>query len=356
MGLVYTFPEDNLKTLLSGLSAIDHKKLDIHDIESAYRFIKSYGFDMNDAGDTEDVWYYHRKAVSLLREHLMEAGEVIPEELADPVKLQDVGQLLICASQTGRPAIQRWACAILRVMHAFIHIQNDIFSQFSDQIQEQVLRRYKEYILEDPIMGITLGNQKCIDQISLQKFEIKPFKRTSSSVIKLLSKPHAVAFTLLDRMGVRFVTKTMFDAFRVVRFLVHENIVSLPNVMPDQSNNTLYPANLFMDVIEKMNFLDSPEAVENEMIKRLETADGSGFLVKKNEFSSSDYRFMKFISRQLIEAEVGGKIIHFFFPYEVQIMDYRTHIQNLSGEKAHDEYKKRQKLAARVRVLREELV
>ncbi len=365
MGLRFAFPEESLNTILYGVSAIDHRRLEIHDLEHAYRFVLSYGFDLNKAKDIEEVWYYHRKAVSLIREHLLEEKEIIPDVLTDPAKLQDICHLLIAASSSSDIAEakehQRWACAILRVMHAFAHIQNDIFSQFSDQIQEQVLRRYKEFIVEDPVMGVTFGNTKSIDQISLHKFDIKPFKRTSSSVIKLLSKPKAVAFSLLDRLGVRFVTKNTVDAFRVIRFLVNEHIISLPNVMPEQSNNTLYPANLFLELAKKNEQsadrasgqkFETYEDLDKEMIQKIkQSPDRAEFLVKKNDFSSDDYKFMKFIARQLIQVEHGGKPVHFFFPYEVQILDYTTYIKNLSGEKAHDEYKKRQKLAARKRTI-----
>src|SRR5262249_22787870 len=148
--LRFQFDPDTLRTLVSGVSAIDHKKLDIQDLVSAHKFVLSYGFDLNRAEDLEEIWFYHRKAISILREHLLEEGENIPENLADPTKLQDFGNLLILASGTSEN--QKWACAILRVMHVYAHLQNDIYSQFSDEIQNQVLRRFKEFIVEDPIV------------------------------------------------------------------------------------------------------------------------------------------------------------------------------------------------------------
>ncbi|MEQ1875844.1 MAG: TIGR04552 family protein, partial [Bdellovibrionia bacterium] len=62
------------------------------------------------------------------------------------------------------------------------------------------------------------------------------------------------------------------------------------------------------------------------------------------------YRAIKFIARRLIEIEKPEKF-HFFFPYEVQIVDYDTYLKNLSGPEAHEQYKKRQREAARRRVL-----
>ncbi|MEO0336794.1 MAG: hypothetical protein AAF202_10385 [Pseudomonadota bacterium] len=73
-----------------------------------------------------------------------------------------------------------------------------------------------------------------------------------------------------------------------------------------------------------------------------------------NQFSSQDYRFIKFITRKLIRIPAGNEEsspFSFFYPYEVQIVDYETYLQNLSGGASHAEYKKRQKRKARMRVL-----
>lgn len=342
--------EQNLRTVLSGDSAIDFNRLEISNLEHANQFIQSYGYNATKSEDVEEIWGIHRKSVSLIREHLMEEGERIPDELADPSLLGEIGNLLVLASQKSESGVsaenQRWACAILKVMHAYAHVKNDLFSQFSDQIQDQVLKRFKNHITEDPAFGIRLGTGE--GAIALHKFDVKPFKRTSSSVIKLLSKKQAVAINLLDRLGIRFVTKNIFDAFRVTDFLLKENVVNFPNVMPEQSHNNLYPVNL---LLEAMKENPNAENVNDILQKKIENSQvRAEFKVKENEFSSSNYRFMKFISRQLIEVELGGKAIHFFFPFEVQIVDYETYIANLSGPEAHDEYKKRQKVAARLRV------
>lgn len=348
MGLSFlnsAISEQNLRTVLSGDSAIDFSRLEIPNLDSANKFIQSYGYNASKSEDVEELWGIHRKAVSLLREHLMEEGEKIPDELGDPSLLGEVGNLLVLASLPESEK-QRWACAILKVMHAYAHVKNDLFSQFSDQIQDQILRRFKNHIVEDPAFGVKLGSGE--SAISLHKFEVKPFKRSSSSVIKLLSKKNAVAINLLDRLGIRIVTKNVFDAFKTIDFLLKENIVNFPNVMPEQSHNNIYPVNLFLEVMR-----DHPNAENINQIlqqKLEESQSRAEFKVKENEFSASDYRFMKFISRQLIEVELGAKVIHFFFPFEVQVVDYEAYISNLSGPQAHEQYKKRQKVAARLRV------
>jgi uncharacterized protein (TIGR04562 family) len=348
MGLKFSISEQNLRTVLSGDSAIDLEHLEISSLNQANEFLKSYGYDITHPEDSEELWGVHRKSISLLREHLMDDNEKIPEELSDPALLGEIGNLLLVASSVSNLDNQKWACAILKVMHAYTHVKNDLFSQFSDTIQEQVLKRFKRHVVEDTATGVRLGAGD--EAIYLHKFDVKPFKRTSSSVIKLLSKKQAVAISLLDRLGIRFVTKNIFDSFLVINFLVKENIISFPNVMPEQSHNNLYPVNLFLDVarnLSQYNRDNINEALFEKLKVNSETAE---YRVKENHFSSENYRFMKFISRQLIEIELGGKNIHFFFPFEVQIMDYETYIRNLSGAQAHEEYKKRQKLAARLRV------
>lgn len=346
MGLNFSISEQNLKTVLSGDSAIDFTHLEILNLESANQFIQSYGFNSSKSEDAEELWGIHRKSVSILREHLLEDGEKIPDELGDPSLLGEIGNLLVIASQKENSENQRWACAILKVMHAYAHVKNDLFSQFSDQIQEQILKRFKDHIVEDPAFGVKLGAGE--SAISLHKFDVKPFKRSSSSVIKLLSKKNAVAINLLDRLGIRIVTKNIFDSFRVIDYLLKENIVSFPNVMPEQSHNNVYPLNLLLEAVRNHPDIKNINQILHE--KLIEEEDRAEFKVKENAFSSSEYKFMKFISRQLIEVELGGRVIHFFFPYEVQVLDYETFIGNLSGPQAHDKYKKRQKTAARLRV------
>lgn len=346
----YSLSEPYLRGILSGNSIIDMPTLDLTTKDQADSFIRTYGYDLNHNEDLEEIWGIHRKAVSLLREHLLEDGEKIPDELADPTLLVDISNLLLIASNPQSGENRSWACAILKVMHAFCHIQNDLFSQYSDQIQEQVLKNFKNHINEDPAVGVSLGQGE--GRIGLYKYEVKPFKRSSSSVIKLLSKRQAVAISLLDRLGVRFVTKNIFDCFKVLEYLLKENVISLPNIMPEQSNNSLYPINLFLETLPllKGEDMDSQKAQEILNEKLQYSFSTPEYLIKENKFSSDDFKFIKFVCRHLVELEMGGKTVHFFFPYEIQLVDYESYIKNLSGAQAHEEYKKRQKQAARLRV------
>jgi uncharacterized protein (TIGR04552 family) len=99
-----------------------------------------------------------------------------------------------------------------------------------------------------------------------------------------------------------------------------------------------------------------PAEIEERLNQRLEQArERAEYLEKANEFSGKEYRFIKFINRKLVTVNVGEnerrQKFRFFYPYEIQVMDYNTYVNTLSGPMAHDEYKARQRKRARERVL-----
>lgn len=353
----YKFPLTNLQSLIGGLTALDVPKLTIQSLDEAKAFVRAYGFDPDSEKDIQRLWIYHRRAVTFIQTELLEESESFPDALSDPNQLKDLNYLLIYASTHDQRemSLQRWACATLKVMHVMVHLDNDLFTHYNTAIQDQILKPYQNMIFKDPVHGTYLGSPNDLESIGLKKFDIKPFKTSKSSVTKLLAKPEEVAFTLLDKMGVRFVTKHLYDVFRVLRFLIDEHLVSFPHVISDQSNNTLYPINLFYEVVEgltKEMDLTSAELDELLKAKMEEAKERAEFRQKLNTFSSMDYKFIKFITRTLIRVPLAdGTEFTFFYPYEVQIVDYETYLKNLSGTASHDEYKTRQKRRARLRVL-----
>jgi uncharacterized protein (TIGR04562 family) len=248
-------------------------------------------------------------------------------------------------------------------MHVYVHLRYDLFGAFRNEIQTQILNPLQNAIVADDISGsFVLGANAPHGDVQLHKFEIKPFKTTASSVIKLLARPERVALTLLDKLGVRIITKSVYDSFRAVRFLVENHLVSYPHIIPDQSNNTLYPINLFMEVMEELKVRErenldcSRSFVQALLEERLKSAqERAQYLEKANQFSGPEYKFVKFINRKLVTVAVGAgtdeRAFRFFYPYEIQVMDQETYSRNLSGPMAHDEYKARQRRRARQRVL-----
>lgn len=356
----FSFDPIVFNSLVGGLTSLEIPKLNVQSLDDAKKYINNYGYDIDNEEENKRLWAYHRRAVTFIQTELLNEGESIPEVLSDPNQLKNIAYLLIYASTKGdfrETSLQRWSCAILKVTHALVHLENDLFFQFSKEIQDQIFKPIQEHVYSDSILGTFLGSSSSGQSIPLKKFAIKPFKRSDSSVTKLLAKPEMVAFTILDKMGVRFVTKHLFDVFRVMRYLVENHVVSLPHNVPDQSNNTLYPLNYFFEVIETLvHGKDySPEDLDLLLKEKLEKSgvESAEFLKKENNFTSANYKFLKFITRRLIKIQMPNesKPMTFFYPYEIQIMDYQTYLDNMQGSSSHDEYKLRQKRKARARVL-----
>lgn len=352
----FDFDENILASIVGGRSALDLPQLRFKTTDECRDFIKGYGVDLSEDAQVEKLWYYHRRALVLLTEKLGFSQDEIPGVLKDRKQLQDITQLLLFASSS-RPQekdLQRWSCALLRAMHVFVHAENDLFSSFSEEIQKQILSPFQHCLVTDGSSGTTFlrSTKDEGEGIALQGFEIKPFKTSSSTVIKLLAKPDAFAMSVFDKLGVRFITKTIFDTFRVIRFLTEENLISFPHIMADQSSNNLYPADLFVQVCRDLVKMgkDLPEAEIQRIFQKAyaDNKDQYNLVRKDNHFSGDDYRFIKFISRRMVRVP-GGLV--FFYPYEVQLMDAETHHQIMSGPSRHQAYKDRQKLAARARVL-----
>lgn len=371
MNIDFSFQTPVFNCVVGGVSVLDIPRLNVSDKDQARQFVLAYGYDLNAFSDREQLWASYQRAISMIQDHLLESNEKIPAEIATQEALGDLGQLLIFASEKSLESreLRKWACAILRVMHVYVHLKNDLFSAFNDEIQGQILNPIQESI-ESVNDKIILGRSHRFGDVELSKFNIKPFKTTSSSVIKLLARPERVALTLLDKLGVRFVTSNVFDSFRVIRFLVEHHIISFAHIIPDQSNNTLYPLNTFLEVMKEVEAenkiisnADWPGR-EAELEERLseslkKSKDQAQYLEKENQFSGDGYKFIKFINRKLITVNVGigqnARPFRFFYPYEIQIMDHATFLKNQSGPMAHDEYKSRQRIKARERVFGDHL-
>ncbi len=366
----FDFDAAMMTSVAGGKSVIDLPRLAVQTEAQAAAFIEAYGFRLEDPKDLNQLWYFYRRALVLIEERLGFKIDEIPEVLRDRKNFEDPRQLLLWASSANPQdrELQKWSCAILRAIHVFVHAENNIFSSFSEEIQKQILTPFQERIFTEGTTGTVYlkapeappgTTHVGEDEIALAGFEIKPFKTSASTVIKLLAKPDAVAMNVLDKLGMRFVTRSVFDTFRVIRFLIEHNLMSFPHIMPDQSTNNLYPAEFFCEVVAEIGRERprlSDDELEAELRRRLDFAGASlPMLRKENSFSGEDYRFIKFIARKLIRVPMGEgskrEDFSFFFPYEVQILDAASMERHLSGPSDHQKYKDRQRHAARKRLM-----
>ncbi len=345
--------------MIGGVSVLDAPRLSVRDVDQACEFVRSYGYDWDNKEDQALITSYVRQAVAFLQDRFVEEGEAPIIDFFNNNEIHDVRHLLVAASNrdSDYQILQKWACATLKVMHIISHLNNDLSSIFDDEIREQILSPIQSFVSEDSIQGATfLQNEH--EKIRLNKFEFKPKKNQASGIIKLLAKRKLVALNILDRIGVRFVTKNTFDIFKVLRFLVNNSLVSYPHCIVNEAVNTVYPTNLFLEVMDtlraKNSMLNAKEISELLDKKLVEQGDQAEFQNKDNVFTDPDYKFIKFISRKLIKINVerNGKKeqVRFFYPFEVQIMGYQTFLNNMRGPLSHEEYKKRQEKAARLRL------
>ena len=351
----FSFDPDILNTIAGGRSVLDMTRLQVKSLDSANAFLKTYGFDIEQPGQLETLWQQHRRALVLMTERLGFKEAEIPLEVQDRKVLSDIRNLLLYASQTENPELLKWSCAVLRCMHVFIHAENDLFSFFAKEIQEQILNSFEPFVHNSGDQ-VSLNGQVFPDEkIPLTHFQTKPFKNTSSAVIKLLARPDALAMRVFDKIGIRFVTHSVYDSFQVLRFLVQENMVSFPHIMPDQSSNNVYPVELFLKVCEKLkkNKNATPEQINQLFSEELEASGDSALFRKSNEQTDLNFKFIKFISRQLIRIknESMGNGFHFFYPFEIQIMDQSSYALASAGPTEHNAYKNRQIQAAATRIM-----
>lgn len=352
----YFFDESSLAVVAGGASALDRPNLHVHSLEEAESFLKSYGYNIHNHENLERLWYFHRRAMVLMQEKLKIDMTSLPEVLRSKEHLIDIRKLLIYASQNEDKNLQRWSCALLRCMHVFVHSETDLFSFFSQEIQTQILAPFEQSIVQEEKLFLKAYKKESHPKVELIGFQTKPFKTSSSTVIKLLAKPDAVAMKIFDKIGVRFITKTVFDSFQVIRFLVEENLISFPQIMPDQSSNNMYPVEEFLAVCQKLQKKHgheqklSSDKIDRLLMSKLKSSQSAflGLFRKENPFSSQDFKYIKFITRKLIQIEANGpgKTFSFFYPFEVQILNEAAHKKMQSGESEHASYKNRQVDAA----------
>lgn len=384
----FEFPWPSVKVVLEGSSILDVPRLELKTMEEATTFVQAYGFNTNHPEDLDTIWSFFDEAVVFVERVLQDSQHPkIPEHLRSRKAITDVRRLLLIASdRTGNPD-QVYACALLRVMHVFIHLAYDPRLKFFHQMQTQVLSRLDKYLYTDVNSGATyLGKKEEGSGIKLLFFKKKERKDRDREVIKLLHKADSVVEEIYDRVGIRLVTETKIEALKAVRLLLEKNIISLPNIRPGRSRNplidlkrTIFEMDRIVAHIQKNK---EPAPYVEKMIRRLERRISTRRLGRSliNPHSSEHYKAIQFTARELVkvrnplhqvytnlqkqlESIPGGMQIlgetfpsvptpfeYGFFPYEIQIMDVKAYADSIFGKSNHEEYRRKQLEAARCRV------
>lgn len=382
-----------LEVLISDTSPIDLSRMPLEDSIDAFCLLKSYGYDLDNAEDAEQVERIRREAIRFIQRNFVDtlSDAFEPLEIPTEIKAAGVLDLLLKASGKRRTGTQKWACALLRVMHTLAHVVSDLSLHFFPSIQDQILGPYYNHIRPDNEQ-MWLGEDPEF-RLPLVDFQVKAGKDRDSALLKLLHKPENVAADLFDRIGVRFVTRDRLDAILVLHYLREKHLVAFPNVKPSRSVNTLIDIEKFRENFRdyygrylsgKTSFEDFEHSLRHsaQFHDTLSSSQISN-LFERNPYTSGQYRSIQFTVRQLVrlvnplysfmdqiedaletmdeETRMSPQFRHpleharphyrFFFPYEIQIVDVETHANNMHGQASHDTYKQRQLQTARKRVL-----
>jgi uncharacterized protein (TIGR04562 family) len=385
---------DVVELMLHGKSAIDsHQGLPPRTLESANRFLWFYGYDLENPIETAEVMGNYQEALRFIKKYFLKPENPTGASLEIPkvfYEITDLRELVLFSSNkafeyTDR---QRWACAILRVMHTISHLDKDLRHDYYASIQHQILDRfYKEIHNTDG--KLFFGDPKSGQAVELVKYETKPRKTRDSAILKLLHKPENVAEDIFDQVGIRFVVKESVDVIRVLKILSDRYIIMPMNIRPSRSRNTLFDPYLYRRTWRKARsdvqkgYLTSPAEVDTLIDRALSEGSQDQSKVVVNPFSSSSYRSIQFTCRQLVkyrnpiyedlknlrnavkkidEPEIQkladrvdlsrlAREQRFFYPFEVQIFDFKNYQEAENGRASHTVYKAAQVQACMRRVL-----
>ncbi|EQC43337.1 TIGR04552 family protein [Bacteriovorax sp. Seq25_V] len=392
----YIFDWDLFNVVVGGKSALDSRFLisQIFNVEQVNSFLKGYGLDPNDPVSRAELFGNFQEAMQFIRRYFLKEGDAEGLDLKIPNSLYmitDVRDLFLMATGNSESDHEErlWAEIILKVMHTILHADKDLRSNYFNIIQTQIFDRFYKYLHRDSDNNLFLKRGEY--EIPLIDFETKSKKTRDSVIIKLLHKAENVAEELFDRVGIRFVTKSKFDCINVVKFLIENNVVIPHNIKPSRSVNTIIDLEKFKKSysgIVKMairNNLSEDRflAAVNREINECYFFQGTES--ERNAHTSKNYQSIQFTCRQLVkyknpflteflsirkeakkdaESPISQRILNldtsliardvrFFYPYEVQVVDEQSHIQNTQGEASHIEYKKAQRRSAMKRVFKE---
>lgn len=388
----HDFSWEILRFILEGSSPIDLPALALMNRDEASQFLLHYGYDLDDDEDREVAWRVHLEAVAFIKRYFSadpsdpkEPPLVVPGEVERPNDLRD---LLVWASERDGSDRQAWACAVLRLMHTISHVNHTMRTEFFPEIKRQILDRFKQHVYQDPDGKLFLGRGPLA--VPLLGIYYKEEKSRDSLILKLLHKPHNVAEMIHDRLGVKMITPSRFEALRALRYMRQNNLILFVNVTPGRSRNTLVDLDHFRDLYEQITEGLTGLSEEKRDLEFLELlrqrSEELGDLDSRieNPFTSPEYRSIQFTAQQLVKLDSPGfqrarrmrvqlekyhlgpdlegllrelegpqeeRELRLFFPLEVQILDEENYRRSLDGAASHAEYKQRQLKAARVRVM-----
>lgn len=393
----YAFNWETFDVVCSGKSSLDAKNYltELYDKNQVANFLNGYGFNIDDPVENAELFGIFQEALQFIKRYFLIEGNPEGLDLRIPnylYSITNISELFLAATGNSNYKLKTeeslWAGVILKVMHTILHADKDLRARYFSTIQQQIFDRFYKFIHRDGENRLFMKNEAGTT-IPLYDFQTKAKKTRDSVIIKLLHKQENVAEELFDRIGVRIITYNKLDALRVIRFLHRNYVIMINNIKPSRSQNTLVDLNLLRRrVIGLYKEAIRNKLSEDEFYQRLnnligDSAPGSA-QHDKNVHSSEEYRAIHFTARQLIkyrnpfmasfnevrklalkdkqnplsqsllslDTSAISRDVRFFYPFEVQITDYESHLKNTQGEASHYEYKRSQRRSAMKRIFK----
>ena len=352
-----------LNAIANGKSAIDLPALALRNLHDAREFAREYGYDLDQPAAREIVRRTHREAIDFITSTFLAPGEgcLIPAQVREPA---DPVELLVHASQHGQEqiaALRMWSCAVLKVMHAIFYLDNNLKLRHFNTIRDQVFETLDTVIQFDGDMYYLSDGDTCLPMVH---FERKRHKGRPSILLKLLHKASYVAADIHDHLGVRMIFNTRFECLMALETLQRAHLLSVTNIEPDRTRNTLLDLEAAKEVFCKyraaLEHSDGyPAALLQKMDEEL-AAIAQPQMRADNPHSGAGFSSIQVTVRKMIHLhpDKDGERDYdsgFFFEYEIQLMDKASHDRSQSGPASHEAYKRRQIETARLRVFGREL-
>lgn len=392
----YRFNWETFDVVCSGQSSLDTTNYlsDLGDRDQVADFLYGYGFDISDPVESAELFGIFQESLQFIKRYFLKEGNPDGLDLKVPHYLYTITNITeLFLSATGKSSLKLkteeslWAGVVLKVMHTILHTDKDLRYRYFSTIQQQIFDRFYKFIHRDEENRLFLKNDKGLS-IPLYDFQTKAKKNRDSIIIKLLHKQENVAEELFDRIGMRIVTYNKLDSLRVIKFLHKNYVIMINNIKPSRSQNTLVDLKCLKTKTyglykKTMRNNDSEDTFYQNLNNLIEEC-GFGSSSHVNRHSSDEYRAIHFTGRQLIkyrnpfmssfnevrkqalkdkenplsqallslDTSPISRDVRFFYPFEVQLTDYESHLKNTQGEASHTEYKRSQLKSAMKRIFR----
>lgn len=405
-------PWETLDALIEGKSPVDLNLMPVKTEEEAFDLVYRYGYDTRLAEDLEETLALIAEAIAFVEHRLLkpppnatdwasldepETSNALQEVPAAIKQVQSPEELILMAANSKKPD-RLWACAVLKVLHTLVHLHNNPSLHFYQQASDCIISHFHKLLMPMPD-----GTFNLIDrngrELNLFGFETKSNKPRESILIKLLCKKEALTEDVRDLVGVRIITHEPVDTVLAVDILRSQKVILFSNIIPSRSKNNLLDFEQLRTQYERAQV-----AIENgklsakntlELLRSIPLKFGPHQdFSKENPSTLPDYKsihitcrhFLRFKSDSpfliykpnteelpflpvekaiedgfdLLDEKAPTEVteslqtqgdIRLAFPYEIQLMDKHSYLENQSGKSAHSLYKQNQIATARRRVL-----